>query len=381
VSPSRSAVALTWVVRCATCGYETAPEELRWRCACSGLLDLYGPAIDPTPKAGAPWSLWRYGAALAPVALQGAGKVTMGEGMSPLVPAPADRSVGTSTRVWLKLDYLMPTLSFKDRGAAVLIAAAAARGVARLVADSSGNAGHAVAAYAARAGIGAEVFVPKGTSASKVAAMRRFGADVRVVDGSRQDAAVAAMQRVEETDAFYASHVYQPLFVHGTKTFAYEVWEQSAGRFPATVVIGCGNGTLLLGAARGFASLAQAGLIDRVPKLVAVQSERCAPLLGRTPHGRTAAEGIAIASPPRRDQIVEAVRSSSGEIITAAEADLLPARRELAAYGIDVEPTASAVWAAFGAWARRPEAFEEGPVVVALCGAGAKSPGDLPRLS
>jgi threonine synthase len=306
-----------------------------------------------------------------------------------------------------KLDFLMPTLSFKDRGSVVLVAKAAELGVRRLVADSSGNAGASIAAYAARAGIAVEVFVPAATSAKKVAQLEGYGASVHCVPGSRADTASAAIDHVASTGAFYASHVYNPLFHHGTKTFAFELWEQLGGHLPETVLVPAGNGTLLIGASIGFGELAAAGLIERSPRLVAVQAERCAPLAqaaraacqghgaaagrgrgafaptpepaaGPTPGtapaesvAQTAAEGIAIAEPARLAQMLEVVSESGGTVLTASEPGIAAARRALAAKGIDVEPTAATTYAAWLEWQEAP-----GPssTVLAMTGAGLKSP-------
>jgi threonine synthase len=298
----------------------------------------------------------------------------MGEGATPLVAIDGGLT--------LKLDFLMPTLSFKDRGSVVLVAKAAELGVRRLVADSSGNAGASIAAYAARAGIVAEVFVPASTSEKKVAQLTGYGASVHRVDGTRAATAAAAIDHVETTGAFYASHVYNPLFHHGTKTFAFELWEQLGGRLPATVVLPAGNGTLLIGAAIGFRELVAAGVADKVPRLVAVQAERCAPLARAVgvsraegafaaPAGETAAEGIAIAEPPRLDQMREVIATSGGTVITASEAGIYSARRDLAALGIDVEPTAAATYAAWREWSGAPAPSS---VVLSMTGAGLKSP-------
>ena len=269
------------------------------------------------------WSLWRYRQAL-PFSPSATGwqAVSMGEGATPLIAFDGG--------LRLKLDFVMPTLSFKDRGSVVLVAKAAEIGVRRLVADSSGNAGASIAAYAARAGIEVEVFVPAATSQKKVAQLRGYGATVHCVAGARAQAASAAMDRVASTGAFYASHVYNPLFHHGTKTFAFELWEQLGGRLPGTVLVPAGNGTLLIGAALGFGELAAAGLVERLPRLVAVQAERCAPLadaarlmgrggdaaFGLAPRqspAETLAEGIAIAEPARLAQMLDVVSESGGD--------------------------------------------------------------------
>jgi threonine synthase len=346
-----------WEEYCLACGARYPVAGAVWRCGCGGLLGLRGPAPGDPVDPAAPWSLWRYAAALPPLPAWEA--VTLGEGMTPLVAA------GGGT--WCKADFLNPTLSFKDRGAAVLVAGAAGAGVERVVADSSGNAGTAVAAYAARAGMAAEVWVPARTSAKKVAAMEAHGADVRRVEGDRAAAAGAARRRVDETGDFYASHVYQPLFAHGVKTVAYEVWEQLGRRAPDTVVVPAGNGTLVLGAAIGFGELLAAGAVAAVPAIVAVQAERCAPLAGRAPEGPTLAEGIAVADPPRRGEILAAVAASGGRVVTVSEVEILSARAALARRGWWVEPTAAAAWAALD------RAGRGATTVVVLCGAGLKA--------
>ena len=171
--------------------------------------------------------------------------------LRPLVPVPG------LPNVRLKLDFLMPTLSFKDRGAVLLATLARRLGVERAVVDSSGNAGTAAAAYLARAGVPCEVFVPEATSPGKLAQMRAHGATVRVVSGTRADTAAAAMSAADTPGTFYASHVYHPYFLHGVKTYAYEIWEQSGRVLPDTVVVPVGNGTLVLGCYLAFRELLQ----------------------------------------------------------------------------------------------------------------------------
>ncbi len=140
----------------------------------------------------------------------------------------------------------------------------------------------------------AEVYVPESTSPARVAAVEGLGARVVVVAGDRAAAGEAARAAAEETGAWYASHVYRPEFAHGVKTLAFELHEQLDGP-PGTVVVPAGNGTLVLGLWLGFRELGA-----RLPRIVAVQAERCAPLAGLAPTGPTAASGIAIPAPPRR---------------------------------------------------------------------------------
>jgi threonine synthase len=330
--------------------------------------------------------VWRYSEWIAVPGAIGE-RLSMGEGQTALI-ALDDVSV--------KLEFVSPTGSFKDRGAVALVASAVARGARELVADSSGNAGSAIAAYAARAGLPCTVFVPEGTSGAKRRQIEGYGAALRVVPGDRMAAAGAAAATVAETGAMYASHVWDPMFLQGTKTFAFECWEQLGRRGPDAVVIPVGNGTLVLGAARGFRELRAAGAIERLPRLIGLQSERCAPLAVAwaqrqpnpapvAPSQATVAEGIAIPAPARGAQILAAVLESGGCVLSVPEASIAPAQRDLARRGLLVEPTAAVAWAAAlmlserlpapaddGLWKAAAELCT-GTVVVPLCGSGLKS--------
>jgi threonine synthase len=360
-------------LHCAACDRHHALEDLAWRCAdCHGVLELSGftPAFpSPADLSHRPATLWRYAEALP---LPEPATITLGEGMTPLVTAP-DRP-----NVRLKVDYLMPTGSFKDRGAVLLAALAQNLAVSRMIADSSGNAGTAIAAYAARAGIPCAVYVPEPTSAGKIAQLRAYGADVHQIPGSREDTADAAAQAADQPGTLYASHVHNPFFFHGTKTYVFELWEQLGGRLPDTLVLPVGNGTLVLGAYLGSRELLAAGLIDRLPRIVAVQAAPCAPLAAAFQDGRvepaviapepTIAEGIAIARPARGTQILTAVRATGGIVTSVSDEQVRAAHAGLARAGLYVEPTGAACWAALSAGL-----VGEGEAVAPLCGSGLKS--------
>jgi threonine synthase len=385
---------------CSACGREHDPASRIWRCPCGGLLDVSPfEARFPLERIrNRPPSLWRYLEALpfAPefTAWQA---VTMGEGFTPLIPIAPE-----APGVLLKADYMMPTLSFKDRGAAVLVAHAHELGVQKMIADSSGNAGTAIAAYAARAGIACDVYVPASASAKKLRQIAAHGAAVHAIPGSREDTAAAAIEAVEREQVFYASHVYHPFFFQGTKTYAYELWEQLGGAgAPDVLVLPVGNGTLVLGAYYGFKDLLRAGLIERLPRILAVQAEGCAPLAQAFARGdevaapvintSTEAEGIAIAAPARSRQILAAVRETNGLIITVSDTAIEAARSHLARRGFYIEPTAAAPYAGLveyiarcmGDWASpaHQPLFSGNPlsekvrerVIVPLCGAGLKA--------
>ncbi|MFF8654908.1 threonine synthase [Streptomyces huasconensis] len=363
----------------------TSPE---WACPlCRGPLDLdFSPTPAPlTSLTGRVNSLWRYAECLplpAPA-------ISLGEGRTPLVEL-----TGT---VHAKLDFLMPTLSFKDRGAVMLAALAGHLGPDRVIADSSGNAGTAVAAYCARAGLPCTVYVPAGTSPKKLEQIGAHGARLEVVDGGRESAARAARAAADAPGTFYASHVHNPYFLQGTKTYVHEVWEDLGGRLPDALVVPVGNGTLLLGAALAVRELHAAGLIAKAPALYAVQAAAVAPLaeawragaddlLGEsteavaqaasqaaasaaaTPATATSAEGIAIPRPPRARQILSAVREFGGGFLTVTDEQIAAAQLDLAARGLYVESTGVACWAAV-----RDGALDGRTAVVPLCGAGAKT--------
>lgn len=294
--------------------------------------------------------------------------VTLGEGMTPLLSS-------RDGRLSFKVESTNPTGSFKDRGATVLLTHLAAMGATEVIEDSSGNAGAAIAAYSARAAIRATIYVPEGTSPGKTAQIAAYGARVVRVPGTREDVARAA----HRAPGLYASHCWDPLFFHGTKTIAFELWEQLGGRAPDWVVSPVGHGTLLLGLALGFRELVAAGSIVRLPRLIAVQSAECAPLagpaLGRAPgRGRTVAEGIRVWTPVRAVEIAAAVRESDGRWVVVEDAETLAAQARLGAEGLFVEPTAAVAAAAAWRLSEDGELPTGSTVVVPLTGHGLKSP-------
>jgi threonine synthase len=356
---------------CPQDGTRADTTALTWCCpACRGPWDLEFEAIGPLSLNSLPGrvnSLWRYEEVL-PLSSP---TTSLGEGRTPLVPL-----TGT---VSAKLDFLMPTLSFKDRGAVMLAELARRLSPGRVVADSSGNAGTAVAAYCARASLPCTVYVPEGTSPKKTEQIRAHGAHLEIVPGDREATAAAARAAADVPGTFYASHVFNPYFLHGTKTYVYELWEDLGGRLPDAIAVPVGNGTLLLGAALATAELHARGLIDRRPALIAVQAEAVSPLAaafradaedllpdGPAGPAATLAEGIAIPRPPRARAILAAVRESGGTFLTVTEDQIRAAQLDLAARGFYVETTGVACWAAVGGWTDRS-------VVVPLCGAGLKT--------
>jgi threonine synthase len=356
---------------CTSCRAAYPLNDPRWRCECGGLLEVrFRARFDKKKIARRKPTMWRYREAI-PVAGDDH-VVSFEEGMTPLVPV--DLGPG---ELLLKLEQLFPTGSYKDRGASVLISKAKEMGVSRVVEDSSGNAGCAIAAYAARAGIECEILVPESTSPGKLAQILFYGAALRRIPGSREDAAKAALAAAQ--NAYYASHSWNPFFFQGTKTFAYEVWEQMGCRAPDALLLPTGNGTLLIGSCIGFRELKENGLIDRIPRHIAVQAENCAPLLAMFRDGldsvpaietrETIAEGVAIAAPVRGKEIVDIVRETGGEILAVSDAEVEEALMLLGRKGLYVEPTSALPVAAFLRYPR----VRSGVVVVPLTGHGLKA--------
>ena len=184
--------------------------------------------------------------------------MSLGEGFTPLVGTEWD-----GRRLLFKCEHLMPTGSFKDRGTAVMMSHLKQAGVEALLEDSSGNAGASIAAYAAAAGIRARIMVPEGAPAAKRVQIAAAGAELQEVAGDRDAVEQAALAAAEEL--FYASHNRQPFFLEGTKTLAFELWEQLGFRAPAAVAAPCGNGANILGLYLGFRELQEAGEIERCP--------------------------------------------------------------------------------------------------------------------
>jgi threonine synthase len=362
------------IFKCSSCGKKYKLDTTLPRCSCGGLFDIdhAGPAFSLELVDRDEWSIFRY-RRFMPLDNGLWRDLSLGEGLSPVVRLDG--------RTLVKMDYMMPTLSFKDRGAAALLWLCKTIGVRRVVQDSSGNAGNAVAAYCAKAGIACEIFVPEATSPKKIAMIRAHGAEVTVVRGTRDQTADACREKVEREGHYYASHVYNPFFYEGTKTYLYEIYEQRKA-LPENLIIPLGNGTLFLGVMKALAELKAAGAIADYPRLYAVQSERCAPFKVAVDGGlhsvpavdvsQTMAEGIAIGRPMRGDAILKLIYAHGVRVITAKE-DRIPAAREALAHkGIYAEHTSAANYAAYLELMEGPDA-PEGDTIIPACGAGLKS--------
>lgn len=319
-------------------------------------------------------SIWRYAAALPFVPED---PISMGEGCTPLVPR-----VIAGASALLKCEWFMPTGSFKDRGASVMLSLLRAQGVTSVLEDSSGNGGAAVSAYAAAGGMRAKILVPASTSPAKTVQSRASGAEIELVPGSRQDCADEALRQAESI--FYASHNWHPYFLHGTKTLAYELWEDLGFRAPDNVIIPCGAGSNVLGCGIGFNELLRAGEIDRLPRLFAAQPANCAPITRAflqqdpVPAQPTMAEGTAIAQPIRMPEVLGFLERSQGGALMLSEDEIGAATLDLARTGIYVEPTCAQAAAAFAKLIDAGTISADETTVIVLTGTGLKA---TPRIA
>lgn len=302
-------------------------------------------------------------------------RVSLGEGNTPVVRlANVGRRLGME-ELYAKLEFLNPTGSFKDRGSTVMVSALRSAGIRSAAEDSSGNAGASVAAYCAKAGIEATIFAPASAPPMKLQQISFYGARVVKVGGGRSVVAARCRQYCLDEDVVYASHNLSPLFIEGTKSFATEV-ESQMEELPEHVLFPVGNGSLLIGAWKGF------GRSGSMPKLHCVQTEACMPIAaafagekwGPPEDGvSTVAGGIAVERPPRLGQVLGALSDSGGEAVAVAEEEIVRWQRRMSfEEGLFVEPTSASALAGLEALLESGKIERGERVLVALTGFGFK---------
>lgn len=327
---------------CSHCQATLPLSPPRWRCDCGAYLDLEHTFLFPSDDdlRQRPLSIWRYREAFP---LPDGPPVTLGEGWTPIVEGNIDGSA-----LQFKLEYLSPSGSFKDRGASVLVSYLKASRLKECIEDSSGNAGAALATYATRAGIRVTVLVPDYASGPKLLQIQRLGARVETIPGSREKVERETLRRAETT--FYASHAWQPFFLQGMRTLAYEIAEQRGWDVPERIVAPVASGSIVLGLVEGFRDLRETGRIASTPIVYGVQAEACAPLAedGTIPEGKveSQADGILVPNPLRKEQIQAAVKETGGDILIVGEEEITDALKRLHSTGLYVEPTSAVPLAA-----------------------------------
>lgn len=337
------------------------------------LLITPGSGISRDEIDGRTRSLWRYRAVL-PVDI--AKPISLGEGCTPLV-----QQAWGDLRPHFKLEWFNPTGSFKDRGSAVMLSFLRQIGVDAILEDSSGNGGSSMAGLGAAGGMRVKILAPASTSPAKIAQVRAYGAEIQLVEGPREESEAEAIRQSNET--FYASHNWQPFFLEGTKSLAYELWEDLGFRAPDNVVVPVGAGSSLLGCAFGFRELMKAGQIAKLPRLFVTQPLNCSPIDASFKAGvdtpvprevrKTIAEGTAIKHPMRLREIVGALRESGGGTVALTEDEIVGALRRLARQGLFAEPTSASAAAALDKLSDAGSIKSNETTIVLLTGSGLKA--------
>lgn len=359
------------LIACGTC-HKTYPQNTNpFQCECGGVYDfLEFPEFRSELPSKESLGMWKYRNLFG--LQQGAIEISLGEGNTSLLAIEHENQ-----KVFLKMESHNPTGSYKDRGTSVLVSCLKSRGVSFAVEDSSGNAGASFAAYCAKAGIKARVYVPESASGPKRTQIEMYGAELVRVPGLRVEAAKAVLEAAR-SGAVYASHAYMPFGLAGIASIAYEIEEQ-LGNVPGTVIAPVGHGGLLYGIMRGFEAMRKSGYITREPYYIGVQSKGCAPLAeayrklsfetNSVDQAETLAEGVKVTRPIRGTDILKRISLGSGKIIAIDELELISSYKNLALLGIYAEPTSALAWAAVNYL----DGKNPGPVVAVITGSGYKS--------
>jgi threonine synthase len=332
-------------LECSRCAARYSSEQVVNLCACGSPLfvryDLQRAAskLNPQTLKSRPQNLWRYREVL-PVAAE-ASVISLDEGFTPLVHA---RRLGDRLglpNLYLKDESRNPTGSFKARGMAVAVSKAHELGIRRLAVPSAGNAGGALAAYAAKAGMEAAIFMPEGTPLANRLECALHGASLSLVPGSIKDCGRVMRERLQGADWFDVSTLREPYRVEGKKTMAYEIYEQMGGRFPDAMIYPTGGGTGLIGMWKAFDEMeAMQWITDRRPRMFAIQAQGCAPIVRAYAAGSeraeewqdpaTLASGLRVPAGIGDFLILQAVRKSRGAALAVSDADMLAAVRQIA---------------------------------------------------
>ncbi len=350
-----------WILECSACGHSAAHRKLATVCSvCSApWLLRYQALPDQATRAALgdrEWSMWRYREWLPLTA--GDEPVSLGEGGTPLVPAPKlGRTVGVS-RLWVKDESQNPTGSFKARGLAAAVTRARLEGAKCLTVPTAGNAGVALSAYGQRAGLPVTVFAPSTTPPRILEQIRTYGAALELLDGHIGDCGVAARAYAAETGAFDVSTLREPYRIEGKKTMGLELAEQLGWRLPGAVVYPTGGGTGLIGMWIAFRELRRAGWVaDESPRLYSVQSSGCAPVVRAFDQGAdeteawadpvTRAAGLRVPNPLGGPLVLRGLRETGGTAIAVSDERMEAAQARMAtAEGIDACPEGGATLAA-----------------------------------
>ncbi len=375
-------------LECSRCGASHAARRLQNLCACAGpLLARYDlaratEAMQPAVIAGREASLWRY-APVLPLADPG-DRLSLGEGFTPLVAVPRLGADLGLPRLLVKDESGNPTGSFKARGLGVAVTMAKALGATDVCLPSAGNAGSALAAYAARGGLRAHVFLPRDIPRLFVMETESYGARIELVDGLITDAGRACAAEAKAHGWYECATLKEPYRIEGKKTMGYEIAEQLGWTLPDAILYPTGGGTGLIGMWKAFDEMERLGLVGpKRPRMFAVQAEGCAPIVKAFregameapawPAAETLAHGLRVPKALGDFLILRAVRDSGGGAAAIAEADIVQGVKDAARLeGFFMAPEGGACVAAARALARAGELRPDDSVVLFNTGTGFK---------
>ena len=376
---------MTWTLHCsAGCGYAVPGNQLASLCPqCSQPLRVRYDA--PVVKAAitAEWSLWRYSAALPMAA--GDARVSLGEGMTPLVELPQlARDVGVH-RLWVKDEGQNPTASFKARGLMMAVTRAKALGLPGVCVPTAGNAGIALAAYAAAAGMPARIYAPRTTPSPILGSIRAFGVELELVDGHIGDAGKATMQFARESGFFNVATVREPYRVEGMKTMGYELAEQMGWDLPDAIVYPTGGGEGTIGIWKAVEEMFEWGWLTSdvaKPRMIITQASGCAPLVRAFHAGdeqatpwdnpTTHASGLRVPAPFGDRWTLRVLRDSQGDAEAVDEEAIRAGTLAMASQsGIDAAPEGGCALAAAAQLVKTGRLSADASVVVFNTGSGA----------
>ncbi len=376
--------ATPWTLHCSSCAYATGGDGLASLCPDCGqpLMVKLAPASRDTVTA-AP-DMWRY-AAVMPIR-DGEVRVSLGEGMTPLVEVPEFAGPAGVARVWIKDEGLNPTASFKARGLCMAVTRAKALGLSGVCVPTAGNAGIALAAYAAAARIPARIYAPRTTPPPILGSIRAYGAELELVDGHIGDAGKATAAFATQSGFFNVATVREPYRVEGMKTMGYEIAEAFGWTtLPDVIVYPTGGGEGTIGIWKAFREMVEWGWLPssvRLPKMVIAQASGCAPLVRAVAAGAdratpwenpaTHASGLRVPGPLGDRLVLRTIRESSGGAL-AVDEDMIRAEtfRLASTCGIDAAPEGGCGLAVAGMLVKAGLASRDSRVVIFNTGSGA----------
>ena len=374
-----------WHLECSACDHMGGGRAIASACPRCGqpLLVIYDSPWPARDAISARWDIWRYRAAL-PID-DGEVPVTLGEGVTPLLEAPALAHALGVARLWIKDEGRNPTASFKARGMSAAVTRAKALGVPGLVVPTAGNAGAALAAYGAAASLPVRVFAPASTPPPILATIRALGAELDLVDGHIGDAGRRSRAFAEEQGWFDMSTLREPYRIEGKKTMGLELAEQLGWQLPTHIVYPTGGGTGLIGMWKVFGEMQRGGWLPSdapLPHMISAQATGCAPIVRAFqaratsatpwPDPHTHASGLRVPGPLGDRLILRALRQSRGDAAAVDEDVIRESTQRLARItGVDAAPEGGCALGVLDQLARDGRLPRDAEVVLFNTGSGA----------